>query len=200
MNAILATPGRVLIAGGVVTLPILVLWIAVAGVDAIGFTSFILRWLHVVGAMLWVGMIWFVNFIQFAALADADEPGKSAIMKSVVPRVAASFRHASHLTILSGVLLLITSGYLLDRIVFTSSVYIPPLRNILLWGGTLGGVAMWAFVHFIIWPNLKVVLGPVQADPAQTAHAREQLRTYARLNLLLAVPVTFVMVAAAHLY
>ncbi|HSF02039.1 MAG TPA: hypothetical protein VLA62_03445 [Solirubrobacterales bacterium] len=201
MKSILDSAQGSLVAGLVLVAIVLVLWMGLAGLDALGFVSFLLRWLHVLGAMVWVGLIFFVNFIQFAALERADEAGRSTLARLVVPKVAASFRHASHLTVLSGLLLLVTSGYLLDRIVFTSAVYIPPLRNILLWGGVAAGLAMWAFVHFLIWPNLRIVLGETTpADPAAVGRAREQVRTYARLNLVLALPVTFVMVAATHLY
>jgi uncharacterized membrane protein len=200
MNAITESAGRALIAGAAVTLLILLLWLALAGVDGIGLLSFLLRWVHVLAAMLWVGMIWFVNVIQLAALQEADDPGRRTLMASIVPRVAHAFRHASHLTLLSGVLLLVASGYLLDWIVFSSPVYIPPARSLLLWGGAAGGLLMWAFVHFIIWPNLRIVLGQVPAEPAAKEQARQQVKIFARLNLVLTVPVTFAMVAAPHLH
>ena len=91
----------------------------------------------------------------------------------------------------------LTAGYLLDRMIFTAEVYIPPLRNLLLWGGVFGGLAMWVFVQFFIAPSLKVVLGHATGDEAA---ARGRVRTFARLNLVLGLPVTAVMVAAAHLY
>jgi uncharacterized membrane protein len=200
MREILASPGRALAAGAVLTLLILVLWLASVGADRIGFLSFLLRWLHVFAGIVWVGMVWFVNFIQFVALQEADEAGRATLLKSIAPRVAHAFRHASHMSLLTGVLLLVASGYLLDRLLFASEVYIPPSRAFLLWGGALGGVLMWIFVHFIIWPNLKLVLGLTPGDAEAKARAREQITTYARLNLILSVPVTFVMVAAAHLY
>ena len=200
MDDILKNPVKSLVVGLVISLVILIAWVALAGVDRIGLISFLLRWMHVFAAIIWVGMIWFVNFIQLAALRDADDAGKAAIHKHIVPKVAMTFRHTSHAVLLTGVLLLITSGYLLDRLVFTSAVYVPPLRNALLWGGTLAGIAMWAFVHFKIWPNIKIVLGETAGDTDAKARARDTVRIYARLNLILAVPVTFVMIAAAHLY
>lgn len=201
MNAITESAGRAVAAGAVLTLVILVAWLALAGgADPLGFVSFLLRWVHVFAAMLWVGMIWFVNFIQLAALQQADDAGRRTLMSAVVPKVAHAFRHASHLTLVSGVLLLVTTGYLLDTLVFSAPVYIPTARALLLWAGTIGGLAMWAFVHFIIWPNLRIVLGEAEADPAARERARAEVRTYARLNLVLTVPVTFAMVAAPHLY
>lgn len=200
MDAVTRSAGRSLIAGALLTALILALWVGLAGVDALGFVTFVLRWVHVLSAMLWVGLIWFVNFIQLAALREADEAGKRTLLSAIVPRVAHTFRHGSHLTLISGLALLVTSGYLLDWAVFSTPVYVPPLRNLLLWSGTAGGFLMWAFVHFIIWPNLRLVLGQVPADPSAVEHARMRIRTYARLNLVLALPVTFVMVAAPHLY
>jgi uncharacterized membrane protein len=183
-----------------IVVAIIAVWVALSGVDAIGFTSFLLRAVHIVAAMIWVGMIWFVNFIQLVAVGEADAAGRPAIMRLIVPRVAFAFRHASHLTVLSGVLLLLTTGYLLDRIVFSSAVYVPPLRNILLWGATIGALAMYAFVHVVIWPGLRIVLGQETADEATVAAARTRVAAYARWNLILALPVTVAMIAAAHLY
>lgn len=198
MQTLLSSPARALLIGLGVTAAILLLWLAIAGVDPRSLLAFLLRWIHVLTALLWVGMIWFVNFIQFAALRDADDQARATLHRLIVPRVTTTMRHMSHVAMISGILLLITSGYLLDRLLFSSAVYIPPLRNWLLWAGTIAGLAMWIFLHFRIWPSLKVVLGDGSAD-AKTA-ARDTALTYARINLILALPVTFVMVAAAHLY
>jgi uncharacterized membrane protein len=200
MRSILASPVKSLIAGFALAGIALVLWLGIAGADRLGLVSFLLRWLHVLTTIVWVGLIWFVNFIQLAALREASEAERSALHKLVVPGVAMSIRLASHGVMISGILLLVTTGYLLDRLVFTSPVYIPPLRNWLLWGGTIVGTAMWAVVHVKIWPALRIVLAAGAGDEAAKAAARDTVRDYARLNLVLAVPVTFVMIAAAHLY
>jgi len=199
MQAILASSGRTLVLAGAVSLAILIGWLAAEGVDGIGLLSFLLRFAHVMGAVIWLGMIWFVNFIQLNALAEADEQGRAVLMKSIVPRVAKTFRHASHLTVASGVLLLITSGYMLGSLVYATEVHMPPPRNVLLWSGVLGGGAMWAIVNLMIWPSLAVILGQT-ADAGAKAAARARIAMLARINLALSVPVTFVMVAAAHLY
>lgn len=199
MHAILSSPLKSLAVGLAAAGVILLLWLGLAGADRLGLASFLLRWLHVLTVIAWIGLIWFVNFIQLPALGEASETDRSVIHRLIVPRVATAFRHASHGVLVSGILLLVTSGYLLDRLMFTSQVYIPPLRNWLLWGGTCAGIAMWAFVHFKLWPSIRIVLDPAAADDVR-ARARETVRTYARLNLILSIPVTFVMVAAAHLY
>lgn len=203
MQRILSSGPAALTAGlalaGLIVILFLGLWLLDGGLDGIGFISLLLRWVHILGGIIWVGMIWFVNFIQLAAIKEADDAGRAALHKLVVPRVAIMYRHASHLTVVSGILLLMSTGYVLDRWVFLSAVYIPPLRSALLWTGAAGGLVMWMFVHFIIWPNLQIVLGE-QADAAAKARARDQVRIYARLNLILAIPVILAMVAATHLY
>jgi uncharacterized membrane protein len=200
MNRVLSSASASLAAGFVLAGLFLLISLVQSGADRIGFISFLLRWVHILGAIAWLGMILFVNFIQIAAVAQADEAGKKTLMQSVVPRVAAMFRHASHLTLLSGVLLLITTGYILDSWVFLSAVYIPTSRSLLMWSGVLGGLIMWLLVHFAIWPNLQIVLGEQPGDAAAKAAARERVHICARINLVLAIPVTFVMVAATHLF
>lgn len=200
MRSVLDSPVRTILVGFAVAALMLLAWIALAGVDAIGLVSFLLRFAHVLSAVLWVGLIWFVNLIQLQAVATADEADRAAILRHIAPRTATMMRHTSHATILTGVLLLITAGYLLDRLVFTSEVYILPLRNLLLWGGAAAGLVMWAFLNVLIWPAMRIVSGPVPADADERADARAAVKTYARLNLLLSIPVTFAMIAAAHLY
>ena len=80
MWEILASPGRSLAAGAAVTLVILALWLLTAGADRIGLLSFLLRWLHVFAGIVWVGMVWFVNFIQLVALQEADDAGRAALL------------------------------------------------------------------------------------------------------------------------
>lgn len=200
MNTFLGTPVRALLTGFALAGLMLLGWIGYGGADGRGVVSFLLRWTHVLASMVWVGMIVFVNFIQIAAVADADAAGRPVLLKLVVPRVATMFRHASHLTMLTGVLLLTLTGYLLDRAVFGTEVYMPPLKNIMLWGSVLGAIVMYALVHLVIWPGLRKVLGEVPASPDEVASARARVHQAARANLVLTMPVTFAMVAASHLY
>jgi uncharacterized membrane protein len=200
MTAVFSSARNALIAGIAVAVLALVAAIAVDGADRLGLVSFLLRAIHVVAAMVWVGMIWFVNFVQHAAVTNADDAGRGTLMRLVVPNVAWIFRHASHLVLLSGALLTLPTGYLLGSWVFGAPVYASLVKSLLMWGAAAGAVAMWAFVHMIIWPNLQVVLGQRPGNADAKAAARAKVALYARANLLLAVPVTVLMVAAAHLF
>jgi uncharacterized membrane protein len=194
----LASPVKALGVGVIVAALVLVAALIGSGIDRLGLLSVLLRWLHVAGGIIWLGMVWFVNFIQLVAVAEADQPQRGAIMKLIVPRVAATFRQASHLTVATGVLLMFTSGYLGASLVYSSAVFIPTSRNVLMWAGTLGALAMYMFVHMMIWPGLRIVLGIEKAEADAVAAARAKVAIYARWNLVLSVPVTLAMVAAAH--
>jgi len=199
MNALLDSPAKAAALGLVLASFLLVAWLLLGSVDPRGLISVVLRFVHVLSAMSWVGLIVFVNFIQLRVLQEADDASRSAVSTWIVPRVATVLRHTSHLTVLSGALLLVATGYVLGGWVFSSAVYMPEPRAFMLGLGALGGVLMWGSLNFVIWPSLKVVLGHSATDAQTQARARQTVKRYARLNLVLALPVTFIMVAAAHL-
>src|SRR5262245_59447173 len=97
--------------------------------------------------MVWVGLIVFVNFVQLVALQKADDPVRGFFAKSVIPQVAAWYRHASTVAVGTGAILLVTSGYLFPSLAYATEVGTPHARALLLWAGVLGGLAMWMFVH-----------------------------------------------------
>jgi uncharacterized membrane protein len=200
MQRIIESPGAALTAGVVLAVVILIGWLVFAGADGLGFMVFLVRLIHVLAAMVWIGLIVFVNFVQLIILRAADEQVRGYLHEAMVPRVAWWFRHASTVAVASGALMLVLSGYVLPAIVYGSGVYVPPGRALLLWGGVIGALAMWMFVHMYIWPNMQVVLGLRPGDAEAKNAARARVITFARLNLVLALPVTLAMVAAAHLY
>jgi uncharacterized membrane protein len=200
MQPIVANPRASLWTGLAIAAAVLVIWLVTAGADAMGVFSFLIRLLHVLAAMVWIGLVVFVNFVQLVALQSADEQERGFLHKAIVGNVAWWFRHASSLTVVSGAILLVTTGYLLPQLVYGAGVYVPPSRAWLIGSGVLGALAMWMFVHMFIWPSMQVVLGLRPGDADAKARARIRVITFARLNLILTVPVTLAMVAAAHLY
>jgi uncharacterized membrane protein len=199
MQPIIANPRTSLLVGLGLAAAVLLVWLMFARADAFSLFSFLIRLLHVLAAMVWIGLVFFVNFVQLVALQSADEQGRETLHKAIVPNVAWWFRHASTLTVASGAVLLATSGYVLPSLIYGSGVYVPPSRAWLLGSGVLGGLAMWMFVHMYIWPNMQVVLGLRAGDADAKARARARVVMFARLNLILTLPVTLAMVAAAHL-
>jgi uncharacterized membrane protein len=200
MTLLLSSARHALIAGTLIAVVAVGAGIAVGGVDTLGLVSFLVRAIHVLAAIVWVGMIWFVNFVQHPAVVGADDAGRGTLMRLVVPNVAWIFRHASHLVIVSGLLLLLPTGYVLSAWIYGAPVYLSLAKMVSMAVAAVGGVAMWALVHHAIWPNLQVVLGQRPGNAEAKAAARAKVALYARANLLLAVPVTVLMVAAAHLF
>jgi len=200
MRSIIDSPRATLGFGAALATAILLIWLLAAGADGLALSAFLVRLAHVAAAMVWIGLIVFVNFVQLAALSTADEAQRAILHKAVVPRVAWWFRHASTVAVVSGLLLLFLGGYLLPVLVYGAGVFMPPARVLLLWGGVVAALAMWMFVHMYIWPNMQVVLGMRTGDETAKAAARTRVILFARLNLLLSLPVIFAMVAAAHLY
>ena len=200
MKSVIDSPSGALVAGLAIAAVILLGWLVIAGADLFAFLVFVVRLLHVLAAMIWIGLVFFVNFVQLIVLRAADDPTRNFLHEAMVPRVAWWFRHASTLTVLSGVVLLVLGGYLLPALIYGTSVFIPAAKAIALWTAVLGALAMWMFVHMYIWPNMQVVLGLRAGDAEAKGNARARVILFARLNLILAMPVALGMIAAAHLY
>lgn len=193
-------PKKAAIAGLVLAAVMLAAWSLMAGVDGRSLLSFLFRLAHVLSAMVWVGLIVFINFVQLEATRLGDDTTKSVVHSAIAPQVAWWVRHASTFVVVTGAVLLLLAGYLLPSIVYGTDVYVPPSRAILLWLGVGAAFVMWMFVHMYIWPNMQVVIGLRPGDAAAKQAARAKVVYYSRLNLILALPVTLVMVAAGHLY
>jgi uncharacterized membrane protein len=198
MNWITSSPVRAAGVGAALVLFVAAIWLAAWGdeyrnvyLPGIGFV--LVRIVHVLAAMLWVGLIWYVNFVQLIAVEALDDAGRTAVHTEVAPRVAFWFRHMATLTVLSGVVLIFYTEHMsLEGIA-------APKGALLIVSAVLGAV-MLGFVHGVIWPAMRVVLGLRPGDVAAKQSARKRVKMYARLNLVLAIPTTAAMVGAAHLY
>ncbi len=196
MHGLWQTPWRAVLAGLVLTAAVILVWLVAWGsqwqdVYLPGLAMVIVRFVHVLAAMVWIGLVWYVNFVQLLAVEELDAAGKAAIHRSVAPRAALWFRHMSTLTLASGIVLALFTSYL------TFGGFTTP-RAALLALAMLGGLVMWVLVHLVIWPAMQLVLAG-GGDAMALAKARTTVKTYARVNLMLALPVTFAMVGAAHL-
>jgi uncharacterized membrane protein len=196
----LDSPWASLAVGLICAAALLALWLFAAGADALGVVSLIVRYAHVLAAAVWIGLIVFVNFIHLAALRTADEAGRDLLNRMLVPGVLAWLRHAATATVVAGAVLLATAGYIFPTLVYGSGVYVPPAREILLWTGVVGALAMLMFVHMYIAPSLMVIVGIRPGDAEAKARARTRVVRLARVNLIIVAPVLLAMLAAAHLF
>ena len=162
------------------------------------FWSWLFRYIHVIVAIMWIGLLWYFNFVQIPNMSKIPDDQKPAIGKVIAPAALFYFRWAAALTVLSGLVLALLNGYLHDAMTLTIGSGIPKHTAI--------GIGMWlgviiAFnVWFVIWPNQKRALGIVDCDPELKAKSAKTAMLFSRTNTLLSLPMLLAMVAAQNLY
>ena len=162
------------------------------------FWSWFARYVHVVVGIMWIGLLWYFNFVQIPNMAKIPDEQKPAIGKVIAPAALFYFRWAAAFTVLSGLILGWLNGYLHDAMTLSISSGIPKHTAI--------GIGMWlglimAFnVWFVIWPNQKRALGIVECDPELKAKSAKTAMLFSRTNTLLSLPMLLTMVAAQNLY
>ncbi len=162
------------------------------------FWSSICRFLHVSVAIMWIGLLWYFNFVQIPNMSQIPDEQKPAISKVIAPAALFYFRWAAFLTILSGSILALLNGYLYDAMTLSISSGIP--KHTVIGIGMWLGVIMAFNVWFIIWPNQKKALGIIDCEPeVKTKSARIAMLT-SRTNTILSIPMLFTMVIAQNLY
>jgi uncharacterized membrane protein len=148
----------------------------------------VLQWLHVFFGILWIGLLYYFNFVQIPTMPAIPAELKPAVSKHIAPAALFYFRWGAAFTVLTGLILAWLYGELVDALTFQA-------------GTELIGVGMWlalimAFnVWFIIWPNQKKALGLVEADDATKAKAAKTAMLTSRINTVLSIPMLLAMTA-----
>ena len=151
------------------------------------------RWVHIMAGVMWVGLLYYFNFVQAAAMKDAQADGTAAgISKHVAPRALLFFRWAAVVTWLAGAWLL--GDRIDDAFLFSERAYIP--IGVGAWLGTIMLFNVWA----IIWPNQKKILGLAPATDDDKARARRVAFLASRFNVMLSMPMLFFMSASGGLF
>ena len=152
-------------------------------------------WIHVLAGITWIGLLYYFNFVQVPALAEAasDEggPGGAGITKYVAPRALWWFRWAAVVTWVSGAAYLLRLGILDDAFMLTSGGYVIGIGA---WLGTIMLFNVWV----LIWPNQKKILGLVEASAEEIGKARRVAFLASRTNTLLSIPMLMSMVGFGH--
>ena len=150
---------------------------------------FLVRWLHVLSGIMWVGLLWYFNFVQMPSMPKIPDEQKPAVSKVIAPAALFWFRYAALATVVTGLLVAYMNGYLKQAL--TLQV---PFAAI--------GIGMWialimAFnVWFIIWPKQQIALGLVEVEHIdQKPKAAKIAMITSRLNTMLSVPMLYMMVA-----
>ena len=162
------------------------------------FWSWLFRYIHVVVAIMWIGLLWYFNFVQIPNMSKIPDEQKPAIGKVIAPAALFYFRWAAAFTVLSGLILALFNGYLHDAMTLSISSGIP--KNTAIGIGMWLGVIMAFNVWFVIWPNQKRALGIVDCEPELKAKSAKTAMLFSRTNTLLSLPMLLAMVAAQNLY
>jgi uncharacterized membrane protein len=160
---------------------------------------FVLRWLHLFFGVMWIGLLYYFNFVQGSFFAETDATTKSNAIQKLVPRALWWFRWSAMYTMITGVIYLSAKAHLGGFGIFSTSYGVAILT------GMTMGLIMWANVWFIIWPNQQIVIasasqtakGGVALPEAAAAGAKAGLAS--RTNTLFSIPMLFFMGAASHL-
>jgi len=197
MAAILTNLRNTVIAGIVVLVVIIIVVGATVSVPSFTGTwwAFFFRWLHVLSGVMWIGILWYFNFIQIPSMPKIPDEQKPAIGKVIAPAALFWFRWGAMSTIVTGLILAALNGYILDAIAlgFTDAGASTPI-GIGMWLGAI----MWFNVWMIIWPNQKRALGMVEADADTKARSARTAMLFSRTNTLLSIPMLYCMVSAQN--
>jgi uncharacterized membrane protein len=201
MAAILTSLRNTVIAGIILTIIMIVVVTKFTDADfAIdhGYSVFFIRWLHVLSGVMWIGLLWYLNFVQIPNMPNIPDEQKPAIGKVIAPAVLFWFRWGAMATIVTGLLLAWMQGYLMDAIQLGMSDGVA--KHTAIGIGMWLGAIMWFNVWFVIWPNQKKALGIVDADADTKAASARTAMLFSRTNTLLSIPMLYAMVAAQNIY
>ena len=196
MAAFFQSLEKTLVAGVVLVIVMIVLAGLISGHwirPDYAYWQFFMRWLHVISGVMWIGLLWYLNFVQTPTMPKIEPAEhRAAISKFIAPNVLFWFRYGALATVVTGLLLAWQNDYIVQALMFRPTYY------------TIG-IGMWlalimAFnVWFIIWPNQKKALGMVTATDDDKKKAARMAFLASRANLMLSLPMLFAMLGMRHL-
>ncbi len=206
MAAFLSNLRSVVIAGFVLAALVLVVHMQKEGwVFDKTFWMFFVRWLHIISGVMWIGLLWFFNFVSTPTTPKIPEELRPALGKYITPAALFWFRWGAMSTIVFGIILAYLNGYLVPA--YTLNFVVPDgtfantstlLIGIGMWLGTI----MWFNVWFVIWPNQQKALNIANKYPDLSKEAKaasaKTAGQFSRINTLLSIPMLFCMAAATH--
>ena len=199
MTAILTNLRNAVLSGFALAAVLFAMYYSHGDYDGYAFSQFFFRWLHVLSGIMWVGLLWYFNFVQIPNMPNIPDEQKPAIGKVIAPAALWWFRWASVATIFTGLVVAYLNEYLYHALslgLIEDSTTGHRMIGIGMWIGIIMFINVW----LVIWPNQKKALGIVEVDNETKAAAARTAMLFSRKNTILSVPMLFAMVSAQNLY
>ena len=172
------------------------------GFDAI-FWQGVFRWLHVVCGILWIGLLYYFNFVQIRVMPNVPAELKPGVSKYIAPEALFWFRWAAAATVLMGLIIAFSRGYIAEVLTLGFAGGFDragDTKYALLGAGMWLGLIMAFNVWFVIWPNQKIALGLVEAEADAKAKAARTATLFSRTNTLLSLPMLVTMTMSQTIF
>jgi uncharacterized membrane protein len=160
--------------------------------------AFLFRWLHVLSAIMWIGLLYYFNFVQIPSMPKIPDDQKPAVSKVIAPEALFWFRWAALATVVTGLILAAMNKYIVGALTLgiASGVTKDTAIGIGMWLGLIMAYNVW----MVIWPNQQKALGLVEATADAKKAAAATAKLFSRINTMLSVPMLFAMVAAQNIF
>jgi len=200
---ILSNLRNAVIAGFVLAFIVFLIYLAQTEFNNYVFWPFLIRWFHIMSGIMWIGILWYFNFVQTPTMPKIPDELKGGVSRFIAPAALFWFRWGAMATIVFGIILAALNGYLLQAYTLDAIEGFIDLKVILIGIGMWLGTIMWFNVWFIIWPNQQKALNIANAFPdlpaAEKAKSARTAGMFSRVNTVLSIPMLFCMAAAPHL-
>jgi uncharacterized membrane protein len=159
--------------------------------------TFFFRWLHVMSGVMWIGHLWYFNFVQIPSMPKIPDEQKPAITKVIAPTALFWFRWGALATVVTGLILAYLSGYLMNalKLGIGDGNHKFTAIGFGMWMGLIMAFNVW----FIIWPNQQKALGLVEATADEKKRAGRVAMLASRTNTMLSIPMLYAM-TSTHFY
>jgi uncharacterized membrane protein len=157
------------------------------------FWQAVFRWLHVMFGIMWIGLLWYFNFVQTRKMPEIPAELKPAVSKFIAPEAMFWFRWAALFTVLMGLILAYNRGFLVQALTLGFMEKPVSAAHSFIGLGMWLGIIMMINVWGAIWPAQKIALGIVEADADAKAKAGRKAMIFSRINTLLSVPMLVCM-------
>lgn len=160
--------------------------------DFVMTAQYLVRWLHVLSGILWIGLLYYFNFVQIPTMPQIPTELKPGVSKYIAPKALFFFRYAALATVIFGLILAMQNGYFASAMMLGvgQGDVLTTMIGIGMWLGLIMAFNVWVF----IWPNQKIALGIVEADADAKAKAARTAMLFSRTNTMLSLPMLYCMV------